>query len=178
MFEDEKEKEVIMEPKIIERDEIILAGMDFYGDPFTKAKGWSEQNEIGRLWQRFMRYYDKNKDKIKNMVSEAGYEVWVGSIEKLDEKDKYIFVGVEVEKIQDLPLQLVAKILPRTQYAVFTIKVKEIKSDWSGKIYKGWLPKSGYKEAYPFLIEYYDNKRFKGMDNEESEIDIYLPIKK
>ncbi|MCK4529257.1 GyrI-like domain-containing protein [candidate division WOR-3 bacterium] len=167
-----------MEPKIIERDEIILAGMDFYGDPFTKAKGWSEQNEIGRLWQRFMRYYDKNEDKIKNMVSEADYEVWVGSIEKLDEKDKYIFVGVEVEKIQDLPLQLVAKILPRTQYAVFTIKGKEIKSDWSSKIYKEWLPESGYKEAYSFLIEYYDHERFKGMDNEESEIDIYLPIKK
>jgi len=166
-----------MEPTIIEKDEIILAGMDFYGDPFTKAKGWSEQNEIGRLWTRFTSFRKKNEGKIK-WVSDGSYEVWIGMDEPEGSKNKYIFVGGDVESVKNLPLELVAKILPRTQYAVFTIEGKEIKSDWSGKIYKEWLPESGYKEAYPFLIEYYDKKRFKGMDNEDSELDIYLPIKK
>jgi len=166
-----------MEPRIIEKREIILVGMDFCGDPYTKAGGWSEQNEIGRLWKRFTSYFDKHKDKIKHLVSKSGYEVWVDNIEKLDEKDKYIFVGVEIEKMEDLPLGLVAKILPRTKYAVFTVKGKEIKSNWGNNINKDWLPKSSYKEAYNFLIEYYDENRFKGMNNEESELDIYVPIK-
>jgi AraC family transcriptional regulator len=167
-----------MEPKIIDKDEIILAGMDFCGDPFKEAGGWSEQNEIGKLWQRFNQYFDKHRDMIKNMVSDAGYEVWIENIEKLDEKDKYIFVGIEVGKIEDLPLDLVVKVLPKSTYAVFTLKGKEIKSKWGEKIYKEWLPKSGYTEAYNFLIEYYDPARFKCMNSEDSELDVYLPIRK
>jgi hypothetical protein len=38
-----------MEPKIIEKKVIILVGMDFYGNPYEKAGGWSEQNAIGEL---------------------------------------------------------------------------------------------------------------------------------
>lgn len=39
------------------------------------------------------------------------------------------------------------------------------------------MPKSNYEEASKFLIEYYDGKRFKSMDDKESEIDIYIPVK-
>ena len=151
--------------------------MDFYGAPFTKAGGWSEQNEIGQLWQRFTSFCEKNEGKIK-WVTDGGYEVWIRLDEPEGSKNKYIFVGGDVESAQDLPLELVAKVMPKTQYAVFTLKGKEIKSDWSSKIYKEWLPESGYKEAYNFLIEYYDPKRFKEMDNEDSELDIYVPITK
>lgn len=166
-----------MEPKIIEKDEIILVGMDFYGNPFEKGGGWSEQNEIGKLWGRFENFYKKNKDLLKNKVSGAGYEVWIEMDEQEESKNKYIFVGVEVLKIEDIPLEFVVKILPKSTYAVFTLKGKEIKSDWSNKIYKKWLPVSDYKEAYNFLFEYYDHERFKGIDSDESELDIYVPIK-
>ena len=44
-----------MEPTIIERDKIILVGFSFFGDPF-QAGEWTEENEIGRLWNRFMAY--------------------------------------------------------------------------------------------------------------------------
>jgi hypothetical protein len=39
-----------MEPRIIESNEIAIAGMVFYGDPFAVGDGWSEENEIGKLW--------------------------------------------------------------------------------------------------------------------------------
>ena len=45
-----------------------------------------------------------------------------------------------------------------------------------GSRYEEWLPESGYLERDKFLIEYYDEKRFQGMDNPESELDIYVPI--
>jgi AraC family transcriptional regulator len=167
-----------MTPKIVEKGSITLVGMDFCGDPYTKAGGWSQENEIGKLWQRFMRFYDKNKDRIQNRVSESGYEVWVETEDMKARKDKYIFVGVEVERVGELPLELVAKVLPATTYAVFTVKGEEITSDWGTRIYKGWLPQSGYEEAHPYLIEFYDSERFKGMDNPESELDLYLPVVK
>ena len=55
-----------MEPKIVERERITLVGLSFFGDPFREKGGWTEQNEIGRLWSRFMsifaiieRFYNK-----------------------------------------------------------------------------------------------------------------------
>ena len=65
-----------MTPKFVEKGDIILAGMDFSGNPFTKAGGWSKQNEIGKLWQRFMSFCKKNEGKIK-WVSDGGYKVWI-----------------------------------------------------------------------------------------------------
>ena len=42
-----------MEPRIVESERIILVGFSFFGDPFALSAGWTEENEIGRLWQRF-----------------------------------------------------------------------------------------------------------------------------
>ncbi len=45
-----------MEPKITDRERISLAGLSFFGDPFKEKGGWTGENEIGRLWKRFMAY--------------------------------------------------------------------------------------------------------------------------
>jgi hypothetical protein len=47
-----------MEPRIIEKDQIILVGFSFFGDPFATSAGWTEENEIGRVWQRLMAYLE------------------------------------------------------------------------------------------------------------------------
>lgn len=161
-----------MEPKIVEKGKITLVGMVFYGDPFKEQKGWSSENEIGKLWKRFA----PKEKTIKNRVEEAAYEVHIEPEEYEQTKNYYVFVGIEVNKIDDLPLEMFVKVLPPSKYAVFTIKGKEITSNWPDMIYKEWLPKSGYEEAHRFTIEHYD-ERFKGTDNPESELDIYVPIK-
>ena len=161
-----------MEPKILEKEKIVLVGMVFYGDPFKNQAGWSQENEIGKLWKRFV----AREKTIKNRVENGGYEVHIEPEEYEETKNFYVFVGVEVEKIENLPLEMFTKILPATKYAVFTLKGREITSNWQDKIYKEWLPQSGYEEAHKFTIEYYDD-RFKGIDNTESELDIYVPIK-
>jgi len=161
-----------MEPKIIEKEKIVLVGMVFYGDPFKNQAGWSQENEIGKLWKRFV----AKEKTIKNRVENGGYEVHIEPEEYKETKNYYVFVGVEVEKVEKLPLEMFTKILPASKYAVFTLKGKEITSNWQNKIYKEWLPQSGYEEAHKFLIECYDD-RFKGIDNSESELDIYVPIK-
>lgn len=163
-----------METKIIDKKEINLVGMVFYWDPFKDQSGWSGENEIGKLWNRYI----AKADSIKNVIQQGGYEVHIEPEEYTKTKNFYVFVGVEVDKIEDIPLEMFVKVLPPSKYAIFTLKGKEITSNWSDEIYKKWLPKSGYEEAQKFTIEYYDDKRFKGMDKlEESELDIYVPIK-
>ena len=45
-----------MEPQIVEKPQMMLLGLSFFGDPFSLSAGWTEENEIGRLWKRFMAY--------------------------------------------------------------------------------------------------------------------------
>ena len=166
-----------MKPKITDKRKIILVGMDFYGNPYQEAGGWSMQNAIGQLWTRFDSFYKKNKDSIKHLASESGYELWIDFEGEEDTNNNYIFVGVEVDRLDDLPLELVTKILPETRYAIFTLKGDEIKSDWPSKFLNPWLTDAGLEQSFTFIIEYYDSQRFKGIDNTDSELDIYVPIR-
>jgi AraC family transcriptional regulator len=165
-----------MTPKITEKRRITLAGMDFYGNPYDKASGWSEENAIGRLWQRFMNFYQGNKSAIRNQIDAGGYEVWIDIAGEEESTNRYIFVGVAVERVDDLPLELVGKSLPETRYAVFTLKGEQIKSNWPTVLWQQWLPAAGLRPSFPFLIEYYDDQRFKGRDNPDSELDLYVPV--
>lgn len=167
-----------MEPKIIEKDQIILLGFSFFGDPFTVSGGWTEENEIGILWKRFMTFMENNRNRIKHITdSEVCYEVHLCNEGTASKGNFEIFVGLEVEKLEDVPVEMLIKILPPTKYAVFTLKGEQITSDWGRKIYHEWIPSSEYQEAYEYLFQYYDN-RFKGLKNiEESVLDIYVPIK-
>lgn len=167
-----------MEPRIVEKGEIILAGMVFYGDPFKTGAGWTSENEIGKLWGRFSTFMDNKGESVKHIIDpEVGYEVHIEPEEYAETKNFYVMVGIQVGKIDGLPLELSAKVLPATKYAVFTLKGKEITSDWATEIYHKWLPASGYQEAHKFTVECYDGERFKGTENPESELDIYVPIR-
>ena len=59
-----------MEPTIVDRGEMILLGLSFFGDPFRISEGWTEENEIGRLWQRFITYLMDHRDRLKHVVTD------------------------------------------------------------------------------------------------------------
>lgn len=166
-----------MEPIILEKKEIVLLGMSFYGDPFDTHSGWDEENEIGRLWYRFMNFLENNAAQISHLAHpEAGYEVHIYHPETITRGDFEVFVGLEVEKVENVPIELLIKVLPATTYAVFTFQGEEIVSDWVMQIDQ-WNSKAGYQRAHPFSFQYLD-QRFKGVDNlAESELDVYMPIK-
>lgn len=163
-------------PKIVDKDKITLVGMVFYGRPFKNAEGWTGENEIGKLWQRFITFMEVKGDLVKNLVdSNVGYEVYIEPDEYLETKNIYVMVGVEVDEVEDLPPEMFVKVLPPSTYAVFTLKGEEITSNWH-ETYEEWLSNSDYREGGKFMFEYYD-ERFKGLDNiAESEIDVYFPV--
>ncbi|HUU78338.1 MAG TPA: GyrI-like domain-containing protein [candidate division Zixibacteria bacterium] len=167
-----------MEPKIINKDEMKLIGCVFYGDPFHSVKGWDMGNEIGKLWMRFVKVMDEIRNQIKNIIvnPNLSYEIHIDPVIGKEEKKCYVFIGVEVKEYKNIPLEMFCKTLPKTKYAIFTAKGDNFKTA-NKFLYNEWLPKSNYKESHSYQIQAYDSKRFFGMENPDSEVDFYIPIK-
>ena len=169
-----------MVPKIISSKKILLAGLSFFGDPFSQASSWDEENEIGRLWNRFYSILERSQDTIKYKKDESRFiEIHLYHNNTFDTGEYEIFCGIVVEKLVDIPLEFVIKILPITEYAIFTIKGKKItEMDWYKNIFDDWLPQVGYEPRFQYSFQSYD-ERFKGLnDLENSELDFYFPVKK
>jgi AraC family transcriptional regulator len=167
-----------MEPKIIEQGEMIIVGMVYYGNPFKDVEVAPEQNEVGKLWTRFSTYWDSHREAFKHEVNTSvGWELHITTDEYEETKEYYVMVGIEVSRIEDLPAPIFAKVLPAGQYAVFTLKGEQMTSNWGDAIYKEWLPSSAYEEATGCTIERYDEDRFKGWGDPDSEVEIWVPVK-
>jgi predicted transcriptional regulator YdeE len=167
-----------MQPTIVQKDEITLLGVSFYGDPFETSAGWTEENQIGRLWQRLFAYLAENAEAIRHRVPiQASYEVHVYGSETMTKGLFEVFVGIAVERLEAVPVDLLVKILPASEYAVFTLQGEQISSDWHLEIDE-WIAAAGYRVAHPFSFQYYD-ERFKGLDRiAESQLDVYMPVTK
>jgi predicted transcriptional regulator YdeE len=166
-----------MEPRIVKRGRIILAGLSFFGDPFAESAGWTEENEIGRLWNRFIAYLTQHPHRIRHVVDDTvAYEVHVESEETAAKGHREVFIGTEVEAFADVPVELLVKVLPPATYVVFTLQGEQIISDWARMI-TDWMLDAGYTSAYPYGFQLYD-RRFKGLgDLETSQLDVYFPVK-
>jgi AraC family transcriptional regulator len=167
----------MVDPQLVDRDQINLVGLSFFGDPFKFSGGWSEENEIGRLWKRFMTYLGEVGDQIRHVKPGGGfYELHIDHPEMELTGEFEIFVGVEVDRLEDVPVRLSIKILPPAKYAVFTFTGQDIVADWSAEL-QAWLTTSGYQRAYAYGFQLYD-ERFKGMDRiDESVLDMYVPVR-
>ncbi|MCP4751956.1 MAG: GyrI-like domain-containing protein [Proteobacteria bacterium] len=166
------------EPRIVDEHALLVVGMSFFGDPFNKASGWSEENEIGLLWKRLMRFLSNNPEAIKHRKDDGVFlEIHIYTDETAEKGICEVFVGTVVDRLEEVPIQCVVKQLPATRYGVFTFKGEAITADWDKDIYQEWLPTSGYEGAHSFNFQYYD-ERFKSMEDiAGSELDVYVPIK-
>lgn len=166
-----------MKPTIIGKGELILLGMNFYGDPFESSAGWTEDNEIGRLWNRFMAHLKKCGFELDGVKDKGIY--YEAHIEHEDTASKghyEVFAGQEIGEIKSPHHELLLKFFPPRKYAVFTFHGEKIVADWHQDIYKDWMPDSGYRPAGDYHILIYD-ERFKGMDKlDESAVDVLVPI--
>jgi predicted transcriptional regulator YdeE len=168
-----------MEPEIVEKGQMLLLGFSFFGDPFAESGGWTEENEIGRLWQRLIAYLETHGAQIRHLSEpEVMYEVHVADEEAAARGHFQVFAGLEVDALEDVPPELLVKVLPATTYAVFTLRGAEIVSDWSKMIDEGWLAGSPYEPAYAYGFQRYDH-RFKGVDQiEDSVLEAWVPVRR
>ncbi|MGD9315938.1 MAG: GyrI-like domain-containing protein [Anaerolineae bacterium] len=167
-----------MKPIIVELDQITLLGFNFFGDPFQFSGDWSEENEIGRLWVRLVGYLAGYRAQIRHVVDDrVMYEVHIHHADTNRTGEFEVFAGLEVERLEDVPVVLSAKVLPAATYALFTLQGEEITSDWPWLVGTEWLPDAGYEMTGDYSFQRYD-ERFKGMDRiAESVLDVYIPVK-
>ena len=168
-----------MEPRIEQHGQIILAGVSFYGDPFAAHDPWREENEIGRLWTRFMALLQEHGEALTALAANPGetVELHLPGPDTAASGVYEVFIGLAVTAVDNLPLPFVAKVLPPHAYAVFPLRGAAIAADWHNLIYQDWLPGSGYEAAATYGFQIYD-ARFKGLDRlAESELDVYIPVR-
>lgn len=167
-----------MDFEIIERQELLLLGMDFFGDPYAETEDL-DMNAVGRLWQLFTDNFEKRAAQLRNLVSRSHFEVWIDfedERDKITNKNEYIFIGVEINNTNDVPLEFVVKKLPATRYLKFLLQGTQITSNWPEKI-EDLLYSQGFSRSYDYLVERYDEHRFKSISDPSSEVEIWVPIK-
>jgi predicted transcriptional regulator YdeE len=165
-----------MKPTVVEKDELFLAGYSFYGDPFSASGAWTEENEIGRLWKRFMTFFSERQAEVPpSSVPNVGYEVHIWNKAVMETGEYEVFVGMAVEEIAGIPIDFSVKIIPKSRFAVFTLSGDLIEKDLSAEM-REWLAADGLVQTGNFIYNLYD-ERYKGMDNlKVSEIEVYVPI--
>lgn len=154
-----------MEPRIVEKGSFKLVGMIYHGQ--------NKSNEIGQLWTEF----DRLLDQIPYRQNKDSYYGLCFGMEKGNPAFSYL-AALPVDRFDEVPLDMVAKTVPAQTYAVFTHRGPTSKIletyDYG---YGTWLPASEYEPAASFDFEFYDD-RFTGPDDPNSQIDIYIPIKR
>jgi len=170
-------------PAIHQLERLVLGGFNFFGDPFRSSSGWTEENEIGRTWQRLMAYLHEPTSPLPPFKEKCSYEMHILHPESLNTGEFEVFVGLELAEDQpenripalQLPAEMCMKILPPSTYAVFELTGEEITTDWQ-QFMQQWMDSAGYMQAHPFSFQRYD-ERFKGLDQiTESTIDVFIPV--
>ncbi len=166
-----------MKVDLVKLDCLLLGGMSFYGDPFSKKRGWEEENEIGKTWKRFTEFIDGNPVRQYSAKGSYLYEIHVYNQETPSKGYFEVFVGEEVTT-EKLPITLSSKFIDSSDYLKITLTGKEIISDWWLKLDTEIIPSRNLRRNYGYIIQAYD-ERFKGMASiEDSELDAFIPVER
>jgi predicted transcriptional regulator YdeE len=152
-----------MEPKIYEKEAMIIAGVSGGGD------------ETGKVWEDYMKLEKLNP--LKNTVEQAGYEI---RMYPGDVGPGSVHVGMNV-KDTDVPPEYKCLTLPASLYAEFLIYPAKGYGS-SNEEMDTWLSDNAgnytqrYMDGNPYGIEVYD-ERFKGNEDPKSVVGMLIPIK-
>jgi len=156
---------ITLKPKIVEKSEFKIIGMKYYGS--------NKNNEIPKLWIEFIKRIDKIKNRVELKTS-LGVCEYVPNL--TDESEFGYIACVEVSSLDEIPEGMSSQVISSNKYAVFTHNgLTDKLGDTYEYIHGTWLPKSSYELAPAHDFELYD-ERF-NPNSEESEMDIYIPIK-
>lgn len=151
-----------MEPECVKKPEMTLVGIVGCGSDVS-------QLDICGLWERF----EKQREHIKHQVEGKYYEVHIQ--EETTPPMHFCLVGVEVQRIEHMPIEMFANVVPSCEYAVFTHQFKDGGFNHAFKAVYDWLGHSDHASAYQFDIQCYDS-RFRSQDDPLSVVEIWVPI--
>lgn len=151
-----------------------LAGMNFYGQPYEAQGDIHASNHITQTWARYQNFEKQNPDRIFCLEDEITYEVHLYHQGETPKADYEVFVG-EAVHTEALPIELVSKYIPGSEYLLITLVGEEILLPYEDQI-DGLAESYGKVVNKRFVIKRFD-ERFKGFDQlEGSELDILIPV--
>ncbi len=157
-----------MEPKIIERGPIRLAGVIAQAAP--------DQVNFDAVWQNgFQKYLPQIRPY---SVDKAYYGAWFNTSAgwvTSDEKERMEYlVGMAVEDWPEPPsADVVVREIPPAKYAVFSCKAGSVSQTY-GQVLLHWLPTSDYVYDHAAAdFEFYPRK----VSKDSSPAFVYVPIK-
>jgi predicted transcriptional regulator YdeE len=150
-----------MNARIEQRPEMFVVGVVSTGRDVRQIK-------IHDLWEEF----DQVKDMIMHQVPGKNYEL---HIDDLVAEKHYCVAGVEVERIENLPVHMFAKQIPASTYIVFTHEFKDGGFGEAYRLMSEWLIKNEYVQAFPLELQCYDD-RFLGIEHNDSVIEFMIPV--
>ncbi|SIQ45497.1 hypothetical protein SAMN05920897_10930 [Alkalispirochaeta americana] len=155
---------------------VYLAGASFFGNPFTSHAAWTEENEIGLLWQRYLSLLREQTPVPSGEEAPRGefFELHILHPGSRLRGEYEVFVGhpVQLSEISLWPLPFSLKIIPPGEYGIFWLSGAAAAEDWTENLE---LP-AGYSLDSSFSVLRYDH-RFQGMDRlDESLVQIHAPL--
>ncbi|HZG78020.1 MAG TPA: GyrI-like domain-containing protein [Paenibacillus sp.] len=126
--------------------------------------------EFGRLWDVLIPMEGRIPHRSENNVS-------YGLCYDFDGERFSYMAAVRVDSFEEVPEGLEAKLVPAQTYAVFTHRgpIAGLQDTYE-RIHETWLAANGLRLAEGIDFERYD-ERFRGPMNDDSELDLYIPIR-
>lgn len=162
-----------MNPKIVTKDSIHVVGIEYVGE--------NKNDEIKEMWGQFNAIMKTIPNQ--QVPMKACYGVCYMLPEDTNPGTFRYIAGVETKSLDDIPQGMKGITIPAGKYAVFTHKGKlDTLHQTYADIHQKWIPEMKLiprsLPEIPFQnldYEYYD-ERFM-VDDDNSEFDIYIPIK-
>lgn len=153
-----------LNPEIVNLDSFYLIGLSVLIQNNYKI--------ITDLWNKF----SININKISNRIIPEEFCQFSFWSDEYEMDGFFCMASIKVKDLKEININLVGKIVPKNKYLKFIHKGKSRQIINTYKfIYEKWLPDSKIKLTLPYNLELYSDK-FIGTDNDNSEIEIYIPI--
>ena len=149
-----------MKPEIVERPELLLAGVISCGEDVGEI-------DIHGLWG----IYNQTESSIPDQVEDAWFELHVGK--QLGKGIYTVMVGVEIPHMVELPPEVSLKTVPGGRYAHFTHRMGDGSYGDAFARINAWVQESG-TEVKDFGLQRYGSEF--DPEDEDSSFQIFIPL--
>ncbi len=159
----------LREPRLITRAASLLVGMEVS----TTRRDNHSALIVPRLWTDFLRRQSEVQQPVSPSVCYG-----LCKAESVESVDFTYLAGMEVHCTKDVPRGMTVRLVPATDYLVFTHHgtLNTLGRTYAA-IYGEYFSRGDYQFQQPLELEVYVADRFRP-DDHDSELDILIPVRK
>ncbi|MCX7746423.1 MAG: AraC family transcriptional regulator [Clostridia bacterium] len=162
---------ITLTPQIVQKEPIRIVGIC--------GQTSIQENRTDLLWLKFT----ERMNEIRGIEGRGYYSIcrYSPEVEVRDILEDFTytaFLGLEVENFEHVPSGMETHVIPGGSYAVFSHKGNtSVAMETYRYIFGEWYPNTPYRLNGNFDFEYYRERYIYGVDMEELELDIHIPVR-